>query len=89
MRFRPSCAVLFSLLVCTVLIPPWQDRLAAQEARGAIVGRVVDPSGAVVPGAALVVSNKAMGTILYLRLPEHPLELLERRRGDEMEPDYE
>jgi hypothetical protein len=33
----------------------------AQETRGAIVGRVSDPSGALIPGASLVVTNAAMG----------------------------
>ncbi len=37
-------------------------RLEAQEARGTIVGRVVDPTGAAVPGATVEVTNKAMGT---------------------------
>jgi hypothetical protein len=34
----------------------------AQETRGAIVGRVSDPTGAVIPGASVVVTNTAMGT---------------------------
>src|SRR5262249_48970154 len=34
----------------------------AQETRGTINGRVTDPSGAVIPGAAVVVTNTAMGT---------------------------
>lgn len=34
----------------------------AQEARGTILGRVLDPTGAVIPGASVEVLNKAMGT---------------------------
>jgi len=34
----------------------------AQETRGAIVGRVSDPTGAVIQGASVVVTNTAMGT---------------------------
>ena len=34
----------------------------AQETRGAIVGRVSDPTGAVIQGASVVVTNAAMGT---------------------------
>ena len=34
----------------------------AQETRGSIVGKVTDPSGAVIPGATVVVTNTAMGT---------------------------
>src|SRR5579883_3513996 len=36
--------------------------MPAQETRGTILGRVSDPSGAVIPGATVVVSNTAMGT---------------------------
>ncbi len=36
--------------------------LQAQEARGTLVGRVFDPTGAPVQGAVVVVQNKAMGT---------------------------
>ena len=38
----------------------------AQETRGAIVGRVSDPTGAVIPGASVVVTNVAMGTKVSL-----------------------
>ena len=38
----------------------------AQEARGTIVGRVVDASGSIVPNATVEVTNKAMGTKLTL-----------------------
>jgi hypothetical protein len=33
----------------------------SQETRGTIVGRITDPSGAVVAGAAVEVLNQAMG----------------------------
>ena len=33
-----------------------------QDTRGSILGRITDPSGAVVPGATVVVANPAMGT---------------------------
>jgi hypothetical protein len=36
--------------------------LAAQDARGTIVGKVLDPSGAAVPSATVVITNQAMGT---------------------------
>jgi hypothetical protein len=38
----------------------------SQDTRGAIVGRVSDPSGAVIPAATVVVTNAAMGTKLSL-----------------------
>ena len=38
----------------------------AQETHGAIVGRVSDPSGGVIPGASVVVTNVAMGTKVSL-----------------------
>lgn len=34
----------------------------SQEARGTIVGKISDPSGAVIPGAQVIVTNVAMGT---------------------------
>lgn len=34
----------------------------AQETRGTITGKISDPSGAVIPGASVVVTNTAMGT---------------------------
>jgi hypothetical protein len=65
MRLRSSVSFLI-LLACAALVAPWQERLFAQEARGAIVGRVTDPQDAVIPRASVVVTNKAMGTRLSL-----------------------
>jgi hypothetical protein len=39
----------------------------SQETRGTISGRVTDPSGAVIPGAQVVVTNSAMGTKTSLK----------------------
>ncbi|HZT40145.1 MAG TPA: carboxypeptidase-like regulatory domain-containing protein, partial [Bryobacteraceae bacterium] len=39
----------------------------AQETRGTIVGRVTDPSGALIPNADVQVANKAMGTTVALK----------------------
>ena len=41
---------------------PMAGFLRAQETRGCIVGKIVDQSGAVIPGATVDVINKAMGT---------------------------
>jgi hypothetical protein len=49
------------LLACVLLVAPCR-RLSAQETRGSIVGKVTDQSGAVFPGTAVSVTNKAMGT---------------------------
>jgi len=38
----------------------------SQDARGAIVGKITDPSGAVLPNAQVVVTNTAMGTRVNL-----------------------
>jgi hypothetical protein len=42
----------------------------AQETRGTIVGRVTDASGAVIPGAQVLVTNKAMGTKIPVKTNE-------------------
>jgi len=44
--------------------------LRAQEARGTLFGRVLDPSGAAIPGAAVQITNKAMGTKVALSTNE-------------------
>lgn len=51
----------FLLAICIAMLLS-QASLLAQEARGSIVGKVTDPTGAVVPGATVQVINKAMGT---------------------------
>jgi hypothetical protein len=61
MRLRSSWTLLLILLACAALVLPWQQ-LVAQETRGSIVGRVTDQSGAVLPGATVEITNKAMGT---------------------------
>jgi len=48
--------LMVAALLCAV-VP-----LSAQEARGTIVGRIMDPSGAAIPGASVEVTHKAMGT---------------------------
>lgn len=50
-----ACALL--ILVTLLSLP-----LAAQEARGNVVGRVIDATGAVIPGATVDVISKSMGT---------------------------
>jgi outer membrane receptor protein involved in Fe transport len=67
MRFRNSHVVFVSVLAVLALTAP---PAFAQEARGTIVGSVLDPSGAAVPGASVVVTNKAMGTKLALSTNE-------------------
>jgi hypothetical protein len=63
----PYAVVLVLALLVTLLAatPGW-----AQESRGSIVGRVTDASGAVIPGAAVEVTNQAMGTKLSLSTNE-------------------
>lgn len=52
----------FFLLAALVVAHP----AGAQEARGTIWGRVMDATGAVIPGAIVEVLNKAMGTRVAL-----------------------
>ncbi|HEV3202440.1 MAG TPA: carboxypeptidase-like regulatory domain-containing protein, partial [Bryobacteraceae bacterium] len=51
--------ILSLMAILTVLAcgPGW-----SQDTRGTITGRIADPSGAVVPGASVAVTNVAMGT---------------------------
>lgn len=65
-KFGPRWVVLFALFSLAIL----PGLLTAQEARGTIVGRVVDPSGASVPGATVEVTNVAMGTKVVLSTNE-------------------
>ncbi|MFB3828817.1 MAG: carboxypeptidase regulatory-like domain-containing protein [Bryobacteraceae bacterium] len=48
--------------LCVLIATLLAGAVSAQEARGTIVGRITDPSGAVVPGATVTVTNTAMGT---------------------------
>ena len=51
------CKISLAVLLCLLAAPAsW-----SQDTRGAIVGRITDPSGAVVPGAQVVVTNNATG----------------------------
>ena len=45
------------ILCLAITAPCW-----SQETRGTITGTITDPSGAVIPGATVVVTNTAMGT---------------------------
>ena len=51
---------IFSLIAILCLLTT--SSVWAQDTRGTITGRVTDPSGAVITGATVVVSNTAMGT---------------------------
>ena len=51
MKNRLFLVSMLALLVCGAV---W-----SQDTRGSIVGRITDPSGAVVPGATIVVTNPA------------------------------
>ena len=70
MQLRFLHKVMLILLACAVLLAPLQNRLLAQESRGTIVGKVSDPSGAVVPGATVTVVNRSMGTKVTLTTNE-------------------
>ena len=48
---------LFAILILATGLPAW-----SQDARGTIAGKISDPSGAVLAGAQVVVTNEAMGT---------------------------
>jgi len=58
-----AVAVGAALLFC-------QPSLLAQDPRGSIIGKVTDPSGAIVPGVSVQVINKAMGTRLTAQTNE-------------------
>ena len=57
-------------VVLAVLAIAWSARLAAQETRGAIFGRVLDPSGAPVADATVTLQNMEMNTSIQLRTNE-------------------
>ena len=52
------------LLVILVVFAPWA---AAQSGKGIITGRVIDPSGDVVPGAKVLVTDRDTGIALDLK----------------------
>lgn len=49
-------------LLCILASVLFAGMISAQETRGTIMGRIDDPSGAVIPGATVIVTNTAMGT---------------------------
>ncbi len=62
MRVQRNWVLVLAFLVIVALVANSGQLLFAQEARGTVVGRVMDASGGVVPGAAVEVVHKAMGT---------------------------
>jgi hypothetical protein len=56
---RHLCAILLTLAVISPILPT----AIAQDARGTIVGTVMDTSGAVIPNADVRVVNKATGVV--------------------------
>jgi hypothetical protein len=70
MRCKQAVTVFVLLLACAALLAPWQGRLYAQDPRGTIVGKVTDPTGAVIPGATVQVVSKTMGTKIILETNE-------------------
>ena len=61
-------ALAIAVFATMVLLAP--TTASAQEARGTITGKVVDPTKAVVAGATVKVTNVAMGTTFTLRTNE-------------------
>jgi hypothetical protein len=60
MNFATNASRLFTrFILISALLSACSSVLSAQEATGRIVGTVYDPSGAVVPGAHLVITNTA------------------------------
>lgn len=70
MQYRKYTSLFSLFIVCAMFFSVWQAQLGAQDPRGTIVGTVTDPSGALVPGAAVVVLNKDMGTKTSLQTNE-------------------
>jgi hypothetical protein len=54
-RFLPACAAFLVLTLAASSLP-------AQEFRGSILGTVTDPTGAVIPGARVIVTNESTNT---------------------------
>jgi protocatechuate 3,4-dioxygenase beta subunit len=61
MQWHDRTVLLFTIALAVTVAATWQGPLAAQEARGTIMGQVTDQSGAAVPGATVAITNKAMG----------------------------
>ncbi|HET8550285.1 MAG TPA: carboxypeptidase-like regulatory domain-containing protein [Bryobacteraceae bacterium] len=59
MTTRSALTALVVLPACLLI---FSQPSSTQEARGTIVGKITDPSGAAVPGATVTVTNKTMGT---------------------------
>lgn len=57
-------------LAAVLLLAAFALPIAAQESRGTIVGRVTDPSGALIPNATVEVKNKAQGVVQTFRTNE-------------------
>ena len=57
---RCQCALALGLLLVLTIVIPVQPA-AAQVLYGSVVGAVTDPSGAVIPGATVTLTNKATG----------------------------
>lgn len=51
-----------SLMVAVLLLPAFSSSVLAQSSKGIIVGTITDPSGAVVGGASIKITNKATNT---------------------------
>jgi hypothetical protein len=58
------------LAIAVVALAACTLPLAAQESRGTIVGRVSDPSGALIPNATVEVKNKAQGVVQTFKTNE-------------------
>jgi hypothetical protein len=63
MAARVKICVILLVFIVAVAGAGW---VRAQEARATVVGKVVDPSGGVIPGASVEVTNKAMGVRVAL-----------------------
>jgi hypothetical protein len=70
MRLRAGLSLILVLLAGLAAITPWQEQLLAQEARGTIMGRVLDAAQAVIPGALVKITNVAQGTTITVQTNE-------------------
>lgn len=60
--FKRAAKALFALTVVT-LLSLWPARLAAQVDTGGLTGVVTDTTGAIIPGAAVTITNKDSGIV--------------------------